>query len=65
MDGVNLIELTSPDGHKVWVNCDKVLYLDIDNSTPETLCVIHLHGQAKVMVKESIFHVAELLKCSH
>jgi hypothetical protein len=62
MNGIKLIDLTASKGHKVWINCDKVLYLDVDHSAAETMCIIHLHGQATIAVKESIFHVSDRIK---
>ena len=44
---------------------EKVLYLSEDNSTSHTLCVIHLHGQTTVKVRESIQHVAKEINEFH
>ena len=63
MDSVQLIKLTGEDKEEVWVNCEKVLYLSRDNSQSHTLCVVHMHGQATVAVRENIRWVADQLKC--
>ena len=63
MTAVQLIKLTGENHEEIWVNCEKVLYLSKDNSQAHTLCVIHLHGQATVSVRENIRRVAGKLKC--
>ena len=61
----NLICLKGEKHNSVWVNMEKVLYLSEDNSTSHTLCVIHLHGQTTVKVRESIQHVAKEINEFH
>lgn len=63
MDNVSLIKLTDEHKNEVYVNCDKVLYMSIDNATSHTLTVIHMHGQTNVKVRENMRWVASKLKC--
>jgi len=63
MDNVPLIKLTGPQGEEVFVNCNKVQYLEEDNSTQRSMTLIHLHGGTSVLVREGIHGVAKQVKC--